>query len=113
MSRTEDPGARSSTDEGFDWGIPIYDRISPDFINLARPVKLTAIRGTRTRDTGPSWRLALPPPDVASPPGRRRHFDAEDRRVASMAALRRARSRSHRRRRGAAAVGRPSHRRDL
>src|SRR5262245_21693316 len=24
MSRTEDPGARSSTDEGFDWGIPIY-----------------------------------------------------------------------------------------
>src|SRR5712691_10218409 len=41
MSRTEDPGARSSTDEVLNSAIPIYDRMSPNFTNPWNPVKLT------------------------------------------------------------------------
>jgi protein-S-isoprenylcysteine O-methyltransferase Ste14 len=40
MSKTDEPGARSSSEVMSDGDIWIYDRNSPDFINLGNPVKL-------------------------------------------------------------------------
>src|SRR5438552_2761667 len=87
MSRTEDPGTRSSTDEALDWGIAIYDRISPDFINLVDPVKLTGIRANRTRRADPARRLALSAPDLASCSRRPRHCDRSRRGIAPVGRL--------------------------
>jgi len=41
MSRTDEPGARSSNDVVWEKDIWISDRLSPDFINVDNPVKLT------------------------------------------------------------------------
>src|SRR5215813_8468122 len=95
MSRTEDPGTRSSTDEALDWGIPIYDRISPDFTNLADPVKLTGIRANRLRSSHPARRLAVSSPDFASSSRRGGYFDAPDRRVGPVARAHRDGDRRH------------------
>src|SRR5262249_36491003 len=51
MSRTDDPGARSTTDEVSGAAIPIYDRISPDFTCTRHPVKLTRLIETATDST--------------------------------------------------------------
>src|SRR5450759_5085036 len=72
MSSTDDPGARSRTDEVLEEAIPIYDRTSPDFIKPANPVKLTGIRAHSTRHHDPPWWLALSSPNVPAPPRRDR-----------------------------------------
>src|SRR2546423_15024984 len=113
MSKTADPGARSTTVEAFGAVIPIYDRMSPDFTNPRKPVKLTAFRGNRDRPDDPPRRLAVPSANRAAASGRARYSDAAGGAGAPISGAGRHGRRDHRRRRAASAVGRASHRPDL
>src|SRR5882672_3708698 len=87
MSRTDEPGARLSTDAVSVEVMSISDRTSPDFINVSNPVKLARIRVARIprHDPGhdhPARRMVVPLPDVAAASGGHRYSDAPDRRSA-------------------------------
>src|SRR5712691_3209739 len=113
MSRTEDPGERSRTDVVSDEDIPIYDRMSPDFINLTNPVKLTAIRADANRHHDPARRLALSASDGAAPSRRGGHSGPPGRRGASIGRACGGRRRDDRVWRVAARVGGAPHRGDF
>ena len=114
MSRTDESGARSRSDAVSVEAMPISDRTSPDFINLANPVKLARNQCRPTLDAiDPTWRLAVPPPHVAPAAGRHCHSDAADRRSAPVAVPGRRGRRRHGRRRTDSALGRAPHRRHL
>src|SRR5476649_1104904 len=83
MSRTEESGARFSTDEVSEEVMAtsgsMSDRTSPDFTNLANPVKLAGIRAHSQRHHDPTRRLALSPSHILALTGRHRHSDAANR----------------------------------
>src|SRR5215831_13932575 len=117
MSKTEEPGARFSTDDVSIEVMPISDRTSPDFINLANPVKLAGIRAYRVRDDprhdDPRRRLAVPPSNVDPAASSHSHSDAQARRSAPVGGSRGYRHRHHGGRGADSLVGRSPHRRHL